>query len=347
MKPKIVLYVDSSLYGGIESHILELSKLLKANGLTVTVLFCMDRNNQQFYKALDEINCSVEFINGTLRGLHHFLKLRPDVLLHSHGYRAGISARLVCTLLKRPCVSTYHAGESGLGKVRLYNWLDKFTSFLSHNFVVSQQLKSQVHKSVVLDNFVHPLPLVSDKPETLNQIRVGFVGRLSFEKGPDIFAKLAELNARNRQLSFHLYGDGPMYSQLSNNQNLTLHGHQQEASFWQSIDILVISSRQEGLPMVLLEAMNRGIVVITTPVGAVAKVVENKDNGFVTNEISAEALNLELKYYRSLTDEQRAKMRRYAQRTIHEKFSGQAQMNKLLATYYSLAAASSHDFILR
>lgn len=339
MKYSITLFVDSSLFGGIESHILELAKLLLNQRVPVTVLFCKDRDNQQFYQALDSLNCPYQCLNGKLTDLHKYLTDNPHTIIHSHGYRAGITARVLCYWLKRPCVSTFHAGETGLGKVRFYNWLDKLTSVLSRNLVVSDKLKTQVHNAQVLDNFVAPL---KSKPKNVqtNTLHIGFVGRLSHEKGPDIFAQLAEKNIDNNHLHFDVFGNGPMYQEIQHGfpVNLTLHGHQSGDAFWQTIDILVISSRQEGLPMVMLEAMNRGIPVISCPVGAVNRVIKHGLNGYISGACNAEALDECLHTYLALQQQQKRQLQRLGQQTIHTDFSGQKQLKQLLNFYQSCRA---------
>ena len=140
----VVLFVDSSLYGGIESHLVELAKLLHRKGVTCKVLFYQDHNNQLFYNKLESANIQFEFLQGSFSSLKSaFTQFSKHTVIHTHGYKAGICGRLLCHYLGLRCVSTYHAGEPGFGMVRLYNALDKLTARFSINFAVSKKIKNQ------------------------------------------------------------------------------------------------------------------------------------------------------------------------------------------------------------
>jgi hypothetical protein len=333
---KTILFLDSSLYGGIETHIVQLVRLLKSHNLLVEVLFYQDHDNKQLYCALDNAQCTYTFLDGKVSSLFKHLKPQKKAYnLHTHGYKAGIIGRLTCKLLNARCISTYHAGEAGTGLVYFYNHIDKLTSFLSKNFVVSHRLLNQVHNAEVLDNFVeitNPIPFQHN--ETL---RVGFVGRLSLEKGPDNFVELARSLNNNEHISFHVFGDGPLATNLQSYKpdNIEFYGHQSNTDFWQKIDVLVISSRAEGLPMVLLEAMARSKCVISFDVGAVTKVITHSSNGFICasncidelHDILVSWVNADLYLKKQITQN--------AYKTIEQHFSGSKQLEQLHRAYFS------------
>lgn len=332
---KTILFLDSSLYGGIETHIVQLVRLLKNNNLQVEVLFYQDHGNKQLYRNLDEAQCAYTFLEGKVTSLFKFLKNQiAPVNLHTHGYKAGIIGRLTCKLLNARCISTYHAGEAGTGLVYFYNYIDKLTSFLSKNFVVSHRLLSQVHNAEVLDNFVE----ITKQANSLydDKLRIGFVGRLSHEKGPDNFVKLASKLDKNESLSFHVFGDGPMAKDLQSCKpnNITFYGHQSDSNFWQDIDVLVISSRAEGLPMVVLEAMARSKCVISFDVGAITKVITHNINGFICSSNCVENL-FDLIVNWSIADKQTQKqITENAFKTIQQHFSGSKQLEQLKQAYF-------------
>ena len=224
----LVIFLDSSLFGGIEAHIVELTKLLLSKKVALSVLFYQDHDNHQLYQALDELDCNYQFLNGKPTSLLAYLKNNPNSILHTHGYKAGIIGRVTCKMLKIPCVSTYHAGETGTGKVRMYNWLDQLTSRFSQNLIVSERLKEKVKNSQFIANFIVPKN-PAEKPLT-DSLNIAFVGRLSYEKGPDRFIKLAHALNNNDNFKFHVFGDGPMKDSLKKDtpNNLYFHGHQKK-----------------------------------------------------------------------------------------------------------------------
>ena len=332
---KTILFLDSSLYGGIETHIVQLVRLLRSRNLVVEVLFYQDHGNTQLYRNLDDAQCTYSFLDGKVASLYKFLKKqKASFNLHTHGYKACIIGRLTCKILNARCISTYHAGETGTGLVYLYNYIDKLTSFLSKNFVVSDRLLAQVHNAEVLDNFVDITNSTSF--EYSEKLRVGFVGRLSHEKGPDNFVELARRLDRNPSISFNVFGDGPMASDLQSSKptNIKFHGHQTHSDFWEKIDVLIISSRAEGLPMVLLEAMARSKCVISFDVGAVAKVISHNTNGFICTSNCIDELSDTLVSWSNTDKDKKKQITQNAFQTIQQNFSGSKQFEQLTRAYF-------------
>ena len=56
--------------------------------------------------------------------------------------------------------------------------------------------------------------------------------------------------------------------------------------FYNDVDVLLMTSKLEGLPMVILEAFSLGIPVIWTPVGGIPEIVINGYNGYLVNDDS-------------------------------------------------------------
>jgi glycosyltransferase involved in cell wall biosynthesis len=109
---------------------------------------------------------------------------------------------------------------------------------------------------------------------------VGWVGRMSREKGADVLLEsLALLGDRSVHAS--LIGDGPDRPMLEGRaralgiaDHITWHGIVPEARrLFAAFDVFVLSSRTEGTPIVLFEAMAAGVPIVTTGVGGVPDVV--------------------------------------------------------------------------
>jgi glycosyltransferase involved in cell wall biosynthesis len=126
---------------------------------------------------------------------------------------------------------------------------------------------------------VHPDALVA-----------GWVGRLSPEKGADVMLNaLAECEPR---WCLSMIGDGPERARLREQaENLgignrvTWHGAVADAgSLLAAFDAFVLSSRTEGTPIALFEAMHAGVPVVATRVGGVPEVVESSHALLVPSE---------------------------------------------------------------
>ncbi|MBQ4863529.1 glycosyltransferase family 4 protein [Pseudoalteromonas sp. MMG013] len=336
MKYDVVLFVDSSIFGGIESHLVELAKLLQRKGVICKVLFYQNHDNQLFYNKLESNNIQFEFLNGSISSLKSaFASFSNDTVVHTHGYKAGILGRLMCKYLKVRCISTYHAGETGQGMVRLYNILDKLTARLSINFAVSKRIKNQLKEAEVLDNFIEttPLAVTSSTYHSANKLKVGFVGRFSYEKGPDRFIEVANHMVKQNMIEWHMFGDGDMQKTLDIPEHVVCHGVVPSEKIWKNIDVLCVTSRQEGLPMAILEAMNHGVMVISLDVGAVSNIITNNLSGWVMPAYDVDLLTRKIEEITKIAPENLIMMKQYAHSIVAQRFSGHAQWTLLHEAY--------------
>ncbi|MFG6245293.1 glycosyltransferase [Vibrio diabolicus] len=210
---EIWIFLDSRLFGGIESHVIELARGLMTFGHKARVVLTTEYSPPaQIVEKAEESTIPVSYLNHLSGEPHKTLKIKhltsavanhqPSVI-HSHGYKASILARCAKLLTRTfpRLISTYHAGESSSGKLWLYDWLDRSSGYLSnHCFSVSPSIQRKViFPSELLNNFV------SIPDRNLNYQEIAFVGRLSKEKGADQFIEVAKLCPT---LHFSVYGDG-------------------------------------------------------------------------------------------------------------------------------------------
>ncbi|WP_414155959.1 glycosyltransferase family 4 protein [Pseudomonas sp. BNK-44-a] len=127
----------------------------------------------------------------------------------------------------------------------------------------------------------------------------GYVGRLSSEKGPDLFLDtLIPLCQRHPHLHAVMLGDGPERATLQARidaaglaERITLPGFQRDMQAWMTrLDALVISSRTEGTPMILLEAMQDGVPVVAFGVGGIPDVIEHGRSGLLAAPLAVDEL---------------------------------------------------------
>lgn len=265
---KVALFVDSRDTGGIETHIAHLSRGLAAYQFKLDIVLFNHYGNHPIFDSLEGI-CNLINLRGSIRNLHHYVKKHRPIL-HTHGYKAGIIGRLIGRLNKIAVVSTYHNGDPGQGRLQLYNLLDRLTSVFSENICVTPGIASNlIGPKRIIPNFI-------DFPSTQGahcmRFQVAFVGRLSEEKGPDIFGKICQ------QLPYDcaFYGDGPLRESLqTNHPNIKHYGFVKMRNHWNKIRVLVIPSRHEGLPLVALEALAQGIPVVASNAGGMPELIKS------------------------------------------------------------------------
>ncbi|CAI8187379.1 MAG: O-antigen biosynthesis glycosyltransferase WbnH [Glaciecola sp. HTCC2999] len=330
---KIALVLDSRDFGGIESHILELARVLIEYSLDLTVVRLADYGNHPLMTKLQNFNIPTHTLHGSFTEFFHFIKVQRFDIVHSHGYKANLYSRLVCRFTYSQSVSTFHSGDQGKGKLYLYDALDRWTGFVSHyNICVSEPIKASVHgSSDVMLNTINTQGI-----ELEFGYQVGFVGRLSREKAPERFVALAK---QFPEQQFAMFGDGPDYQTLAVQapSNLTLHGHQADMqSVWKNISVLVLPSRKEGLPMVCLEAMVRGIPVIATDVGSIAQLITPDVDGWIVSEYSQSSFCDTLQAWFELPQSDALSVRHSARDKILSQFSMHEYVPQLLTQYQRL-----------
>lgn len=109
---------------------------------------------------------------------------------------------------------------------------------------------------------------------------VGFVGRLEYVKGPDLFLELAG-RIHDDNIGFVVLGWGTMGEKLVKQgesrlleSRVRFLGHVQDPlSYMREMDVLVMTSRHEGFPMAVVEAATLGIPVVAFDVGGIRDVM--------------------------------------------------------------------------
>lgn len=298
--------LDSRGIGGIESHVLTLVGGLHAAGLSARIALLDDFGPHPLVAAARSRGLPIDVLSGFI-SLVFCLRRQKPALLHTHGYKAGILGRLAGVITRTPVVSTFHNGDSGHGRVRLYTALDRALARFSANIAVSEPILRRLRgRARLIGNFVAPADAV---PVTVRR-RIGFVGRLSHEKGPDRFCDLIESLG---DVDAVIYGDGPMAKALRERYGRSIRfvgAVPDMAPHWPDIDLLVMPSREEGLPLAALEAMVRGIPVLATDVGDLPRVIRHGETGWIVPrdrtarmaEVIRTFLDLDLDARRRLSD---------------------------------------------
>ncbi len=104
-----------------------------------------------------------------------------------------------------------------------------------------------------------------------------------------------------------------------------------------SLDMFVISSRHEGIPVVLLEAMALGIPIVSTAVGGIPEVVSDGESARLVPPGDAAALAKAMAGLIS-DDAAREKLVAGALTCVREKFSAEVQAAQLTDIYKSLGS---------
>lgn len=113
---------------------------------------------------------------------------------------------------------------------------------------------------------------------------ITFLGRLSYEKGPDIFIDIIDHLKEKNSFHFVLSGDGPMREEVIEkishyglSEIVTFTGYAKAKEVLAATDILVLSSRIDGRPNVVLESLSMGVPVIASKVGGLPWIISEEN----------------------------------------------------------------------
>ncbi|MCX5749208.1 MAG: glycosyltransferase family 4 protein [Candidatus Saganbacteria bacterium] len=176
-----------------------------------------------------------------------------------------------------------------------------------------------------------------DKEQTCNsRVNIAYIGRLSKEKGVDILLKIADgLLPLKEKVAFKILGDGAMQDQVASYSGLhpeyfRYRGFVRDPFDDKDMDILIMPSRSEGFPIVLLEAMQNGALIIAANVGGIPEIVINGYNGILCGQSDVNAYCEAVK--RLISDgDLRYKLRHNAIDTMRNKFSFEIAKEKYLS----------------
>ena len=315
-RPLTVLHVLAPAeFGGLESVVHALAVASRGPSVAARVAAVVPALSHPFVASLKDAGAEVVPIvvpgrayraerAAVARACREF---EPDIV-HTHGYHCDVVDAGVARRFGIPVVTTVHGFTGGDWKNRFYEWLQvrayrRFDAVVA----VSNRLGDLLARRGVprdrirvIHNGWQPagssldregaLEVLGERPEA-ETLRIGWVGRLSMEKGPDVFVEsLGRL--RDRAWTACIVGDGPARIDLERRaaalgigDRIHWHGVVERAgTLFPAFDVFVISSRTEGMPIVLFEAMASEVPVVTTAVGGIPEAVSASEARLVVSE---------------------------------------------------------------
>jgi len=233
---------------------------------------------------------------------------------HAHDYKTDILGRLISRWHPMKLVTTMHGFTGETWRTRLYAKLSRGAlRRYDRVLAVSPQLMRYAAECGVHPDKLRHVPNGIDLREykrkqprerakyalglARDEHAIAVVARFSVEKGVDRAVRLfAQLREQRPDTRLHLIGDGPQRAELEalvDRLGLTYAvrwwGWQKDARpILEAMDTLVLPSRTEGLPNVVLEAMAIGLPIAATRVGAVPDALNNGECGVLLAENQAD-----------------------------------------------------------
>ena len=317
---KILHIISSGGMYGAEAVILNLSQALIAGGdaSEIGIFENLPAPNRDLERAASQRNilthavrCKGQIDLSVTHRIRELVRSTQADIVHAHGYKADTYTWCALRRSATPLLSTCHNWLDNSRLLRAYGIVDRrvLRSFAAV-VAVSQEIRSRLLQSGVSQNHISVIANGVDtrsfqqdrsmEPDRTRPLTVGLVGRLSNEKGVDLFLQAAaKVSKELPETRFIIFGEGPdrtaledLIDRLNLKQLVSLPGRRDDMpAVYASLDVLVSASRQEGLPISLLEAMASGLPIVATSVGEVPSLIHHQQTGLLVASDDVPALS--------------------------------------------------------
>jgi alpha-1,3-rhamnosyl/mannosyltransferase len=312
---RVLQVIDSGMIGGGQEHVY---LLLKGLDRSAFACFLACPEDGPLPSRVRELGIPVD-VCPMRRGFPLFrlvgiLKRRGIHVVHAHGTHAALWARLAALIARTPVtIYTMHGihylnSESRLRRAvlrsgdRLLSFFTELTICVSESDhrngqrrgVLSPLRSRVILNGIELDRFPGP-------PEARNELRrrlgipdsapvIGIIARLHRQKGHPFFLEaVLRLSFRYPELQAIVAGSGPEESFLREfcrrlgieDRVHFLGGRFDVPEILAALDVFVLSSLWEGLPLSLLEAMASSLPIVATAVDGVQEALEHRKSGLL------------------------------------------------------------------
>lgn len=312
---KILTAIPSLGNGGAEKLVVELSNEFAAQDHEAILLSL--KNIEDWMIPPKSLSPNVRLIQfGKKKGFQISLifkiftllrREKPDVV-HIHLNAALFYFIPLILLFKRirfyfTIHSTFEIHESFIERINIIPWTRRIsyiclTSSISNRFTNRFEnlsfslIENGVKKTKLSNNYEETKNFVTEQSKKYKFVFL-FVGRLSFAKNiPLLITVFSDQTMADSKLI--IIGDGDQElkqlvegaQMITNNRIEYLGAKNNVYDYMVLVDALILVSRYEGLPIVAIEALQVGLPVISTPVGGLPDVIENNQNGFLSQSQS-------------------------------------------------------------
>ena len=301
--------------------------------------------------------------------LYRLLRRESPQIVHTHTAIGGFLGRLAAFFARVPIrVHTFHGhvfhGYYSLFVTTLFLWLERILALTTQRIIAisesqAEDLSGKYRIATRKKLTVIPLGFELEPFQSLEQFRgqlrqelaipddyiiVGAVGRLTKIKNLQMFLQAAKRVTEDRSnVVFVIVGDGGERDQLAQTiVDLGIQNHvylvgwkRNIATVYADIDLLTLTSLNEGTPAAIIEAMASGVPVIATSVGGVPDLIEDNRTGFL---VPSEDIDLLSKSLLELIDDRelRKRLGMTARSEAMRRFSHQRLLGDIRGLYIQL-----------
>ncbi len=315
-KLKVLYFLNSLIRGGVENHVIQLINRIDKSQFE-PVLVCPQTLIDLLQEELKETRIAYYPICirkwRSVGEIGRFLKIlkaeRPDIV-HSHLFFATLFAAPIAKFAGVPCViETAHLREGWRKGIKKLYWVDRlFYRFTDKIIAVSDAVRNYLidikklppDRIIIIRNGVDLEKFKpSEESKKTHELRVGVIGRLEPQKGHKyLFEALKMLNGKLDNVKTSVIGEGSLResleelcSELNIDNRVEFLGFRSDVKdLLNELDIVVLPSLYEGLPLIALEAGAMAKPLIATDVDGTNEVVINNTTGILVPPADCVAL---------------------------------------------------------
>lgn len=328
---KVLHLLSSTALFGAENVVMELLKQLRTSKIKTFLGILENTSNahliiadkaRKYIPDVKIFSCNGKFDIKTILHMRRFLEINNINIIHSHKYKTNFYSLIASAPKKTLHVATCHNWLGENTKMKMYEWLDKrILKKFDRIIAVSEEVKEKLlrasippYKVLKIKNGIslerystqHEREVVrSELRVGENKIVIGMVGRLDKNKGVSYLLSAAKLIIEEfANVVFLIVGDGASRQELHDEtlklgigESVIFTGLRNDIpSILSAMDIFVLPSLKEGLPMVLLEAMASKKPVIATRVGDIPNVITHNESGWLVEPGNTKQLRNTMRY---------------------------------------------------
>ncbi len=321
-KPLRIVHCFRSSVGGIFRHVRDLAQAQAADGHLVGIVCDANTGAEHEDRLFDDIRPNLALgmkrvpmrraINpGDLLALWRAYRetstLAPDIL-HAHGAKGGAYARLIGTAMRFsghrvarlycPHGGSIHYAPEAL-KSKIYFALERLLEPMTDRLLFVSKYERDGYAAKVgvprcsqgliynglADDEFEPISLEAGHRDFL------YIGMMRDLKGPDLFIAALEIASRDlaHELTAHMVGDGPdkakYVADIRNRgmeNQIMVHDAMRSREAFAKARTVVVPSRAESMPYIVLEAIAAARPIIATNVGGIPEIFANEPEILVT-----------------------------------------------------------------
>lgn len=354
-QPIKILQVINCLKPGGAENIAKTLALNSRNKITFLVLYKKLNNNYE--KELSKKGIKIYSLDGgkffnfktQIKIFRIIKKINPDII-HTH-LDGLVYIFLPAKFLRRKIIHTIHSEFENRADVRkrIINFLAFHTRVTAVG--VSNNIKRKTERTYGLKNIAQVNNgIIKNAHGIVNKSKIRKkyhlperkkilinVGNLKPVKNqPELIKIFSKLLKTRDDLFLLIVGDGELKDdllktadslKLSRRNFKIISDCDNPARLLAASDYFVLTSKSEGLPLVILEAMAAKLPIITTPAGGIAEIIFQKKNGFIINEVNSREILRALDFYSN------RKTRLNITKTAFKDFQDKFDAKKMIQAY--------------